>query len=267
MSARGLLVTARAARATLVPAFRHAGSAFRAGLQPRAVWSAPRLASFSMPRGFSSAADGGEEGNPAVSNEGPAVADAVEDAAQDLAEGGGEGESGVSEEPPIELSEWEALERSFGKGPLPGLHDGGDGWPREEFEPVVHNSYPGTKFPPPRTGKDWQAQLHIRAFDPNVIEYASAYVRHMAAILGVRTGNVVPLPKKTKLWSVLRSPHVHKKSQEQFQMMTYKRLINVYDTQPETLDTFYEELEQRPPVGVLIKIKDRRGVELPAAAP
>jgi len=50
---------------------------------------------------------------------------------------------------------------------------------------------------------------------------------------------------------------------EQFAKDTYKRLICIYDTAPETLDSFYREVERRPPVGVLVKITDRRGVPVP----
>ena len=81
--------------------------------------------------------------------------------------------------------------------------------------------------------------------------------------MGVRTGNVVRLPKHRKLFTVLRSPHVNKKSREQFAKDTYRRLICVYDTAPESLDVFYRDLELRPPVGVLVKITDRRGVPIP----
>lgn len=123
----------------------------------------------------------------------------------------------------------------------------------------------GLAGPPPRRGKDWVAQLHVKAFDPQVVEYACGYVRHLGGHLGVRTGNVVRLPKNRKLFTVLRSPHVNKTAREQFAKDTYKRLICVYDTAPETLDVFYRELQQRPPVGVLIKITDRRGVPLPAS--
>ena len=98
-----------------------------------------------------------------------------------------------------------------------------------------------------------------------VAEYACGYLQHLAGHLGVRTGHVVRLPKNRKLFTVLRSPHVNKKAREQFAKDTYKRLICVYDTAPETLDVFYREVEQRPPVGVLVKITDRRGVSVPSA--
>lgn len=122
----------------------------------------------------------------------------------------------------------------------------------------------GPAGPPPRRGKDWVAQLHVKAFDPQVAEYACGYLRHLAGHLGVRTGNVVRLPKNRKLLTVLRSPHVNKTAREQFAKDTYKRLICIYDTAPEALDVFYRQVEQRPPVGVLVKITDRRGSPLPA---
>ena len=97
-----------------------------------------------------------------------------------------------------------------------------------------------------------------------VAEYACGYLRHLAGHLGVRTGNVVRLPKSRKLFTVLRSPHVNKTAREQFAKDTYRRLICVYDTAPETLQVFYREVEQRPPVGVLVKITDKGSAPVPS---
>ena len=120
--------------------------------------------------------------------------------------------------------------------------------------------YPSTIMPLPRLIIDW---FYVLILELQVAEYACGYLQHLAGHLGVRIGNVVRMPKNRKLFSVLRSPHVNKTSMEQFAKDTYKRLICVYDTAPETLDVFYREVERRPPVGVLVKITDRRGVSVP----
>lgn len=73
----------------------------------------------------------------------------------------------------------------------------------------------GAIYPPKRKGKDWVAQLHLKSFDKNQIQYACGYVKHLAALSGVQTGGAIPLPKRTLLVSLIRSPHVHKTSQEQ----------------------------------------------------
>ena len=71
------------------------------------------------------------------------------------------------------------------------------------------------KFPTPRRGKDWSAQLQIRGYDIQEVEYACNYIRHVAGLSGVRVGNIVRLPKRISLYTVIRSPHVHKTSREQ----------------------------------------------------
>ena len=299
MAPRALLGAAAraAARLAVIPARRHVMPVIVAGARRRAEWVAPRSVVPFMMRGFSAAADGGSGGE-----ESGAGASQAAGAAADGGSGGEEGGAGAApaagaeagdaeksidaesaaaaselagDEAELEevegqangMSEGESLAATFGKGIRPGLDDGLAGWQEDELEPVVHNYYPGVKLPPPRRGKDWQGQLHLKAFDANVVMYASKYCRHMGAVLGVRTGNIIPLPKDTKLFTVLRSPHVHKKSREQFWQQTFKRLICVYDSSPENLDIFYEELQKRPPVGVLIKITDKRGIPLPAPAP
>ena len=71
------------------------------------------------------------------------------------------------------------------------------------------------QFPSPRRGKDWSAQIQIRGYDIHELEYACGYIRHVAGLSGVRVGNVVRLPKKSQLYTVIRSPHVYKTSREQ----------------------------------------------------
>jgi ribosomal protein S10 len=83
----------------------------------------------------------------------------------------------------------------------------------------------GAIYPPKNKGKDWVAQLHLKSFDPRQIDYACGYVRHLAALLGVRTGSAIPLPKRTLLLSLIRGPHVHKTSQEQVNMSSMSCLL------------------------------------------
>lgn len=115
-----------------------------------------------------------------------------------------------------------------------------------------------------RRGRDWVAQLHIRGYDPNALQYACQYIFHLADVFGVRTGNIVPLPSHTRLFTVLSSPHVHKKARDQYEWKAHKRLICLYDTTPEAVDAFVKELGEKSPISVQIKCKRQRQMRSPA---
>jgi small subunit ribosomal protein S10 len=117
---------------------------------------------------------------------------------------------------------------------------------------------------PRRRGRDWVAQLHIRSFDHNALDYACQYVLHLADALGVRAGGIVPIPTKRKYFTVIKSPHVFKTSRDQFVWPTYKRLICIYDTSPEAFDAFFKELGDKAPISVQIKCKKRTSSKLAA---
>jgi ribosomal protein S10 len=75
------------------------------------------------------------------------------------------------------------------------------------------------QFPTARRGKDWSAQIQVRGYDIQELEYACGYIRHVAGLSGVRVGNIIRLPKKSQLYTVIRSPHVYKTSREQVQLL------------------------------------------------
>jgi small subunit ribosomal protein S10 len=118
--------------------------------------------------------------------------------------------------------------------------------------------------PTRRRGRDWIAQLHIRSFDHNALDYACQYVLHLSDALGVRAGNIVPLPTQRKYFTVLRSPHVYKTARDQFVWPTHKRLICIYDTSPEAFESFFKELGEKAPISVQIKCKKRSSGKLAA---
>jgi len=64
----------------------------------------------------------------------------------------------------------------------------------------------------------------------------------------------IPLPSRRQLFTVLKSPHVDKKSREQFQLKTHKRLIDIYDTRPQTVDAL-TKLDLAAGVDVEIKVQ------------
>ena len=79
-------------------------------------------------------------------------------------------------------------------------------------------------------------RIRLKAFDHAVIDQASADIVRTAEKTGAQVSGPIPLPTKTKRWTVLRSPHVDKKSREQFELKTHKRLIDILDPTPKTVD-------------------------------
>ena len=79
-------------------------------------------------------------------------------------------------------------------------------------------------------------RIRLKAFDHAVIDQASADIVRTAEKTGAQVSGPIPLPTKTKRWTVLRSPHVDKKSREQFEVRTHRRLIDILEPTPQTLD-------------------------------
>ena len=73
-------------------------------------------------------------------------------------------------------------------------------------------------------------RIRLKAFDHAVIDQASADIVRTAEKTGAQVSGPIPLPTKTQRWTVLRSPHVDKKSREQFELKTHKRVIDILDS-------------------------------------
>jgi len=69
---------------------------------------------------------------------------------------------------------------------------------------------------------------------------------------GAQVSGPIPLPVKMERWTVLRSPHIDKKSREQFELRTHKRLLDINDSRPQTMDAL-TKLDL--PAGVDVEIK------------
>ena len=96
-------------------------------------------------------------------------------------------------------------------------------------------------------------RIRLKAFDHAVIDQASADIVRTAEKTGAKVSGPIPLPTKTKRWTVLRSPHVDKKSREQFEIRTHKRLIDIFEPTPQTVDALMK-LDLAAGVDVEIKL-------------
>ena len=95
-------------------------------------------------------------------------------------------------------------------------------------------------------------RIRLKAFDHAVLDTAAADIVRTAEKTGAAVTGPIPLPTKTQRWTVLRSPHVDKKSREQFELKTHKRLIDILDSRPQTVDAL-TKLDL--PAGVDVEIK------------
>ena len=95
-------------------------------------------------------------------------------------------------------------------------------------------------------------RIRLKAFDHAVIDQASADIVRTAETTGAQVSGPIPLPTKTQRWTVLRSPHVDKKSREQFELRTHKRLIDIFEPTPQTVDAL---MKLDLPAGVDVEIK------------
>ena len=96
-------------------------------------------------------------------------------------------------------------------------------------------------------------RICLRAYDHRILDYSTNEIVMTAKRTGARVRGPVPLPNKIERFTVLRSPHVDKKSREQFELQTHKRLVDIVDCPPQTIDALMK-LELAAGVDVEIKI-------------
>lgn len=95
-------------------------------------------------------------------------------------------------------------------------------------------------------------RITLKAFDHRILDTAGAEILNTAKRTGASVRGPVPLPNRITKFSVIRSPHVNKSSQEQFEMRTHKRLLDVVDPTPQTIDAL---MKLDLPAGVDVEIK------------
>lgn len=95
-------------------------------------------------------------------------------------------------------------------------------------------------------------RIRLKAFDHAVIDQTAADIVRTAQKTGATVRGPIPLPTRRQRWTVLRSPHIDKKSREQFELKTHKRLIDILASRPQTVDAL-TKLDL--PAGVDVEIK------------
>jgi small subunit ribosomal protein S10 len=79
-------------------------------------------------------------------------------------------------------------------------------------------------------------RIRLKAFDHRVLDQSAREIVNTAKRTGARVRGPIPLPTRTERMTVLRSPHVDKKSREQFEIRTHKRLLDIIEPTQQTLD-------------------------------
>lgn len=79
-------------------------------------------------------------------------------------------------------------------------------------------------------------RIKLKAFDHRLIDQSAKSIVETVRRTGSISRGPIPLPRKREVFTVNRSPHVDKKSREQFEVRTHARLIDIVDTNPQTLD-------------------------------
>src|SRR5512137_30831 len=95
-------------------------------------------------------------------------------------------------------------------------------------------------------------RIRLRAYDSRILDSSTTEIVDTARRTGARVAGPIPLPTRISKYTVLRSPHVDKKSREQFEMRQHKRLIDILEPNQKTLDAL-TELDL--PAGVYVEIK------------
>lgn len=96
-------------------------------------------------------------------------------------------------------------------------------------------------------------RIRLKAFDHRLLDLSTAEIVHTAKRTGANVRGPIPLPNRIEKFTVNRSPHVDKKSREQFEIRTHKRLLDIVDPTPQTVDALMK-LDLAAGVNVEIKL-------------
>ena len=97
-------------------------------------------------------------------------------------------------------------------------------------------------------------RIRLKAFDHRVLDQATGEIADTAKRTGALLRGPIPMPTRIEKFTVLRSPHVNKKAREQFEVRTHKRLLDIVQPTPQTVDALMK-LDLAAGVDVEIKLQ------------
>ena len=95
-------------------------------------------------------------------------------------------------------------------------------------------------------------RIKLKSYDHNLVDKSAEKIVKTVKITGAVVSGPIPLPTHKRIFTVLRSPHVNKKAREQFQLCSYKRMMDIYSTSSKTIDAL---MKLELPSGVEVEIK------------
>ena len=100
---------------------------------------------------------------------------------------------------------------------------------------------------------DQKIRIRLKAFDHRLIDRSASEIVETAKRTGAQVRGPIPLPTLIERFTVNRSPHIDKKSREQFEIRTHKRVLDIVDPTPQTVDALMK-LDLAAGVDVEIKL-------------
>jgi small subunit ribosomal protein S10 len=95
-------------------------------------------------------------------------------------------------------------------------------------------------------------RIRLKAYDHKILDQSVKRIVDTIERTGARVRGPIPLPTKVTRYTVLRSPHTHKDSREQFEIRVHKRVIDIVDSNPKTIDAL---MGLNLPTGVHVEVK------------
>ena len=83
---------------------------------------------------------------------------------------------------------------------------------------------------------DQKIRIKLKAYDHKLLDWSVAEIVETTKRTGAKVVGPIPLPTVRNRWTVLRTPHVDKKSREQFEIRTHKRIMEILEPTPQTVD-------------------------------
>ena len=95
-------------------------------------------------------------------------------------------------------------------------------------------------------------RIKLKSYDHNLVDKSAEKIVKTVKSTGAVVSGPIPLPTHKRIYTVLKSPHVNKKAREQFELCSYKRLMDIYSSSSKTVDAL---MKLELPSGVHVEIK------------